>query len=159
MLRSFNSVIERICYVAGGAFFLAFILCVLFQIASRNLLPGTFVWTDEVAMFCFVWSVFLGAAVGVRRGVHYVVEILPAHFRRTNLALTLLALILCLPLIRVLVINGWSYADMSWRRYSFSLGFPMFYQNVVVAVSGAAMALFSVELIVETYRRLFPGRS
>ncbi len=155
MLTKLNSGIERLCYVAGGTCFLIFILCVLFQILSRNLLPGSYVWTDEVAMFCFVWSVFLGAAVGFRKGVHYVVEILPAHFERSNLALALLALVLCLPVIWVLIVNGWSYADMSWRRYSFSLGFPMFYQNVVIAVAGAAMMLFAIELIVRTATRLF----
>ena len=147
MLRRVNAALEKALYLLGGALFVVFIVVVLFQIGSRNLMPGTFVWTDEVAMFCFVWSVFLGAAVGLRRGVHYVVEILPQRFARANQALMLLALILCLPLIWVLAVNGWSYADMSWRRYSFSLGYPMFYQNVVVAIAGGAMALFAVELV------------
>lgn len=155
MLTKFNAGLERLLYVVGGAFFLTFIACVLFQIAARNLLSGTFIWTDEIAMFCFIWTVFLGSAVGYRRGVHYVVEVLPASFTRTNLALALLALFLCLPLIWVLAINGWTYANMSWRRFSFSLGLPMFYQNAAVAVAGAAMAIFSVELIVDTARRLF----
>lgn len=158
MLTRFNAGLERFFYLVGGAFFLAFILCVLFQIVARNSSLGTFVWTDEVAMFCFVWTVFLGSAVGYRRGVHYVVEVLPASFTRTNTALTLLALFLCLPVIWVLTVNGWTYAEMSWRRFSFSLGFPMFYQNAAVAVSGAAMAIFSLELIVATAGRLFTNR-
>ena len=61
-------------------------------------------------------------------------------------------------MIWVLTVNGWTYAEMSWRRFSFSLGFPMFYQNAAVAVSGAAMAIFSLELIVTTAGRLFTNR-
>ena len=159
MIRSFNTALERLYYIAGGAFFLVFVGCVMFQILARNLLSGSFVWTDEIAMFCFIWSVFLGTAVGFRRGAHYVVEILPIHFVRANLALTLLALALCLPLIGLLAIDGLTYAQMSWRRFSFSLGYPMFYQNIAVAVSGAGMAIFSLELIAETYRRLASSAS
>ncbi|HBS21826.1 MULTISPECIES: TRAP transporter small permease subunit [Thalassospira] len=159
MLHKFNSVVERVYFIAGGLFFLAFIACVLFQIASRNFLPGSFIWTDEIAMFCFIWSVFLGATVGFRRGAHYVVEIFPVHFVRSNLALTLLALVLCLPLIYVLATDGLTYAEMSWRRFSFSLGYPMFFQNIVVTVSGAAMAFFAIELVADTWCRLFPKHS
>jgi TRAP-type C4-dicarboxylate transport system permease small subunit len=140
MLHKFNSVVERVYFIAGGLFFLAFIACVLFQIASRNFLPGSFIWTDE-------------------RGAHYVVEIFPVHFVRSNLALTLLALVLCLPLIYVLATDGLTYAEMSWRRFSFSLGYPMFFQNIVVTVSGAAMAFFAIELVADTWCRLFPKHS
>ena len=155
MLSRLNNAVERVLYFVGGAFFLVFIVVVLFQVGSRNLFPGTFVWTDEIAMFCFVWSVFLGAAVGYRRGVHYVVEILPPSFVRTNRVLMIVAALLCLPMIWVFVVNGWSYADRSWRRYSFSLGYPMFYQNIVVPISGAAMALFSIELLVRLISQAF----
>src|SRR3989442_8185908 len=41
---------------------------------SRYVLVRTFTWYDEIARGCFVWVVFLGAAVGVRRGAH-----LPPH--------------------------------------------------------------------------------
>ncbi|OLC39418.1 MAG: hypothetical protein AUH81_01705 [Candidatus Rokubacteria bacterium 13_1_40CM_4_69_5] len=37
---------------------------------SRYVLVRTFTWYDEIARGCFVWVVFLGAAVGVRRGAH-----------------------------------------------------------------------------------------
>ena len=53
---------------------------------SRYVLLRTFTWYDEIARACFVWVVFLGAAVGVKRGAHFglhmLVDMLPKHARR-----------------------------------------------------------------------------
>ena len=43
----------------------------LLGIFSRYVLERTFVWYDEVARASFMWLVFLGAAVAVRRGAHF----------------------------------------------------------------------------------------
>lgn len=147
MIGKLNSAIERVLQIAAGLLFVTFIVTILFQVVARNFIAMSFVWTDEIAMFCFIWSVFLGAAIGYRHGLHYVVEVFPETWVRTNRALALVALVLGFPLIWVLATSGWDYAQMGWRRYSFSLGFPLFYQNVAVALSGAAMILFTLEIL------------
>tara|TARA_R110002124_G_scaffold149793_2_gene315963 strand:- start:11283 stop:11783 length:501 start_codon:yes stop_codon:yes gene_type:complete len=148
MLSKLNGLIETILKLAGGLLFAAFILIILFQVFARNFIAMSFVWTDEIAMFCFIWSVFIGAAVGYRHNLHYVVEIFPEDFVRTNKALKLVGLLLGFPLVWVLATGGWDYAQLGWRRYSFSLGYPIFYQNVVVALSGAVMVLFTIEIAI-----------
>ena len=49
------------------------VLCadVFLGVFSRYVLMSTFTWYDEIARLLFVWIVFLGAAVGVRRGTHF----------------------------------------------------------------------------------------
>lgn len=147
MIGKLNGAIERVLQIAAGMLFATFIVTILFQVVARNFIAMSFVWTDEIAMFCFIWSVFLGAAIGYRHGLHYVVEVFPETWIRTNRVLALIALVLGFPLIWVLAVNGWDYAQMGWRRYSFSLGFPLFYQNVAVALSGAVMILFTLEIL------------
>ena len=53
---------------------------------SRYVLFRTFTWYDEIARACFVWVVFLGAAVGVKRGSHFglhmLIDMLPERARR-----------------------------------------------------------------------------
>jgi TRAP-type C4-dicarboxylate transport system permease small subunit len=46
----------------------ALVVDVFLGVFSRYVLHATFQWYDEVARLCFVWMVFLGAAVAVRRG-------------------------------------------------------------------------------------------
>lgn len=154
MIVRINDNIEATVKALGGVLFSAFIVITLFQVFVRNFISMSFVWTDEVAMFCFIWSVFLGATIGYRHGVHYVVEIFPEHFVRTNIVLRLVALALGFPLIWVLTTSGFEYAQMGWRRYSFSLGFPLFYQNIAVAISGAVMMLFTLELTLKCLKDL-----
>ena len=49
------------------------LLCadVFLGVFSRYVIGSTFTWYDEIARLLFVWIVFLGAAVGVRRGAHF----------------------------------------------------------------------------------------
>ncbi len=61
---------------------------------SRYVLARTFTWYDEIARAAFVWVVFLGAAVGVKRGAHFrlhlLVDLLPRPLQRVARGLGLL---------------------------------------------------------------------
>ena len=59
--------IERVCL----ALMLALVGDVFLGVFSRYILQATFQWYDEVARLCFIWIVFLGAAVAVKRGMHF----------------------------------------------------------------------------------------
>lgn len=55
------------------------------QLGSRYFLDAQFPWTEELARFCFTWTVFLGAAYAMRTGgliaVHVLVDIFPDRMR------------------------------------------------------------------------------
>ena len=59
------------------------IIPVTLQIFSRytELIPS-YIWTEELARFCFIWSIMLGAMVGVREGTHFEVDLWPPTERR-----------------------------------------------------------------------------
>jgi len=64
---------------------------------SRYVMHATFQWYDEVARLCFVWMIFLGAAVAVRRGAHFRLHLLvdrcgPATRRWVDLLGTLVVI-------------------------------------------------------------------
>jgi len=54
------------------------ILAVCLQIVSRytGLIPR-YIWTEEVARFCFVWIIMIGATLSVRDGTHFDVDLMP----------------------------------------------------------------------------------
>lgn len=74
--------------VEGVLLVLMVALCVdvFLGVFSRYVMGRTFTWYDEIARLCFVWIIFLGAAVGVRRSTHFrlhlVVDRLPAALQR-----------------------------------------------------------------------------
>ena len=55
------------------------IIPVSLQIFSRytELIPS-YIWTEEMARFMFIWTIMLGAMVGVRESTHFEVDLLPA---------------------------------------------------------------------------------
>ncbi|PRY65750.1 TRAP-type C4-dicarboxylate transport system permease small subunit [Vreelandella songnenensis] len=146
-MRKINDLIEKILLMLAGSLFAAFILTVLYQVVARNYLKISVSWTDEVAMACFIWSVFIGAAVALRNRKHYVIDIFPPQFVVTQRVLRLFGSLACLPLIYVLIVHGHVLVDMGWNRRSVALGTPMAYLFAALPVAGVAMVLFSIETL------------
>ncbi|MFI0472695.1 TRAP transporter small permease [Halomonas sp. HMF6819] len=157
-MRLINDVLERVLTLIAGSLFAIFILTVLYQVFARSVLAISVSWTDEIAMSCFVWAVFLGAAVALRRRQHYVVDVFPSHFVVTQRALRLFGSIACLPVIYVLVVNGNVLVDMGWHRRSVALGTPMSYVFAAMPVAGVAMFLFSIEILLKDIKMLARGK-
>ena len=54
------------------------IVPVSLQIFSRyTALIPSYIWTEEMARFLFVWMVMIGAMIGVRDGAHFEVDVWP----------------------------------------------------------------------------------
>ncbi|HEY7250866.1 MAG TPA: TRAP transporter small permease subunit, partial [Methylomirabilota bacterium] len=67
LLRALSQLVEGLLLV------MMVVLCadVFLGVFSRYVIGRTFTWYDEIARLLFVWIVFLGAAVGVRRTAHF----------------------------------------------------------------------------------------
>jgi TRAP-type C4-dicarboxylate transport system permease small subunit len=54
------------------------IVPVVLQVLSRftSLIPR-YIWTEEVARFCFIWIIMLGSMIAVRDDTHFDLEVLP----------------------------------------------------------------------------------
>src|SRR6201990_3715565 len=65
----------------------ALIFPVTLQIVSRytSLIPSSS-WTEEMARFLFIWTIMIGAMVGVREALHFEVDVWPDLSRRSEAA-------------------------------------------------------------------------
>ena len=65
---------------------------VTLQIISRYtpFIPS-YIWTEEMARFLFVWTIMIGAMVGVREAQHFEVDVWPDLSRRSEAAVRILA--------------------------------------------------------------------
>jgi TRAP-type C4-dicarboxylate transport system permease small subunit len=137
-------------------------MVVLLQILARNYIKVPMVWTSEVALFCFLWSVYLGTAVAVRSRQHYIVELLPNDFIRTKAIMTTFSDIVIFSLIFVLVWGGVKFTQMGLHRFLVSIPLSMAWLFVAMPISGAVMFLFGIENIVDdviNLKKLFKGRA
>ena len=72
----FVKIYTEILCAFGCTFYLAFCVCVLIQIISRNLLPSAPSWTEEAARYTFVYMVAFGCGVAVLKDEFVFVEFL-----------------------------------------------------------------------------------
>lgn len=123
----------------------ALVVDVFLGVFSRYVLHATFQWYDEVARLCFVWMVFLGAAVAVRRGAHFRLHLLIDRFGpRLRHAADLAVGLLVLTFGGVLVAGGIAMYPVARRQVTDSLELSMLWFHGALPVGGALMVLFAL---------------
>jgi len=153
-LRRLN---DFLCYVLTKCcmiFVLIFTGVVIFQVLARNYILVSVPWTDEVALILFVWSVFLGAAVALRKRMHYLVDLFPPSCKRTNSFLDLFASFLVLGVVLVLLYGGSVFANMGLSRRFSSILITQSWLFVSMPIAAVCMLLFSVENIANDFSKL-----
>jgi TRAP-type C4-dicarboxylate transport system permease small subunit len=122
------------------------LLSVSAQILSRILGVAFLVWTDEVTRVAVVWLTFLGAAVGVRRKTHFVIDLfvgwLPAGIARGVRYGIWAAVVLS---VLVLVGIGWQLAEIGLQRVYPITRISQTWAWAAVPLGSALMLLFLVE--------------
>jgi TRAP-type C4-dicarboxylate transport system permease small subunit len=115
---------------------------------SRYVLLRTFTWYDEIARACFVWVVFLGAAVGVKRGSHFglhmLVDALPQPTRRLA-ALVAPAVIIAFSC--VLVVQGLEFMEFGKFQQLPVMGISKVWIYAAMPVGGALMILYALQAL------------
>jgi TRAP-type transport system small permease protein len=70
--------IERILRFVMTTLFALLLVPVCLQILARYIdFVPRYIWTEEVARFCFIWLIMLGAMIAVRHDTHFDVDLLP----------------------------------------------------------------------------------
>ena len=139
-----NGVVEWLCLVL-----MAVLACdLMLGVFSRYVLLRTFTWYDEIARACFVWVVFLGAAVGVKRGAHFglhmLVDMLPRYARRLAGFVTPVVI---MAFSAVLVVQGLAFMEFGRFQQLPVMGISKVWIYAAMPVGGALMILYSLQAL------------
>ena len=132
------------------------IIPVTLQIISRYtpLIPS-YIWTEEMARFLFVWTIMIGAMVGIRESQHFEVDVWPDLSRRSEAMVRILARLGVLALALVFVTAGIEFTRFAWNRTSELADLPLWLIHVAWPISGVTWIVFAGEQIVDEMRILF----
>jgi TRAP-type C4-dicarboxylate transport system permease small subunit len=135
---------------------LALLLPVSLQIFSRytSVIPS-FIWTEEMARFLFIWMVMLGAAVALREGSHFIVDVWPQLRPRWLAASRIVAGLFVLLLAIAFVWWGIEFTQFAWGRSSELAELPLWLIHVAWPVTGASWIVFLGEQMADDLRRVF----
>jgi TRAP-type C4-dicarboxylate transport system permease small subunit len=133
--------IERVCLVL----MVALVGDVFLGVFSRYVMQATFKWYDEVARLCFVWIIFLGAAVAVRRRLHFRMHLLVDRFKPgARRAIERVVILTVIGFGAILVAGGLRIAPIAHRQLTDALEISQLWFFAALPVGGALMILFAL---------------
>lgn len=129
---------------------------VTLQILSRytGIIPR-WIWTEEVARFCFMWIILIGAMIAVRDGTHFDVDVLPhPRTRHAEAVRDLVVYAFMLVVALVFVRYGYDFAMFGWQQESELTGINMLAIHIAYPLAGVTWLLFLGERVVNAVRAL-----
>ena len=119
------------------------IVPVSLQIFSRyTALIPSYIWTEEMARFLFIWMIMIGAMIGVREGTHFEVDLWPRLGRRAEAAVRLVASLGVLAMALVFVWAGIEFTRFGWNRTSELAELPLWMIHIAWPVTGFTWLVF-----------------
>jgi TRAP-type C4-dicarboxylate transport system permease small subunit len=102
------------------------IIPVSLQIFSRyTALIPSYIWTEEMARFLFIWTISIGAMIGVRESSHFEVDLLPQLGPRGEAIARVTGRIGILIMALVFVFSGIKFTEFAWFRTSELADLPL----------------------------------
>ena len=114
------------------------------QVVFRYVIEGSLPWSEELLRFLFVWTTFLGAGIGVRKGAHLVLTIivnnLPPKLKKFVVFINYL---ICIAFSAIIGMLGLSVVSMQaeFNVRSSAMVLPMYWISLAIPVSFALIIL------------------
>ncbi|MBM3568487.1 MAG: TRAP transporter small permease subunit [Alphaproteobacteria bacterium] len=160
MIRSVIAAYGRLLDILLAASVLILVFPVTLQIFSRfTALIPSYIWTEEMARFLFVWTIMIGAMVGVRDSAHFEVDLWPAGGKRAAAAARLIGRLGVLAMAVLFIVAGIEFTQFAWNRISELAELPLWLIHVAWPATGATWLIFLGPQLRDDLIELFGSRS
>jgi len=130
------------------------------QVFSRyTALIPSYIWTEELSRFLFIWMVMLGAMIGIKEGTHFEVDVWPELGRRANAALKILSHLFVLVFALVFTFWGVKFVQFGWYQESELAELPMPFIFLAWPLTGATWLVFLGEIFYDNVRIVFGSQA
>lgn len=141
----------------GAVFLCVTTFIVIMNVITRYFLNFTFTWAEEIAVGCFVWTIFLGLANAYKTrgliGVELLTNLVPEKGRPVIVFITSLV---------VSVISGTMFAfslkyvmNSTKITAALELSYKYIYSSIVF--SFALMTIYSIYFLEQSFRKMVTG--
>ena len=132
------------------------IIPVTLQIIARyiGIIPR-YIWTEEMARFCFIWVILVGSMIAVRDGTHFTVDLLPKATTKKGEALTRMFVDFWIFVTAMIfIVWGWPLVQFGLLQTSEMAELPMVYIYMAWPIAGITWILFLIEKFVDNINLL-----
>lgn len=149
-LKRMNAAASAALLHAGAAGLIIMTAIIGWQVFGRFVLRSSPAWAEQTALVLMIWYVFFAAAAGVREGFHIrILALQSAVPPRAARVLRLLAHLVVGASGIAMLIWGSELVIRTWSHVIPTLGLPRGVAYLSLPLSGALIALFVVELVLE----------
>jgi TRAP-type C4-dicarboxylate transport system permease small subunit len=149
--------LEGLLMVLCGVSITGFTLSVLCDVVSRTI-GHPWLWLQQVTTGFFGWGVFIGMAAATRRHDHlFLSEITRRMSGAPRMAIELFDRLVILAVALAMVWFGYLNYLLDFGSFRMPSMIPLATYTAAVPLSGALIALFAVEQIVNGWRHGFAG--
>lgn len=127
------------------------IIPVTMQIFARYIgfIPR-YIWTEELARFCFIWIILVGAMIAMRDDEHFKVDLLPTPKSNRGKALSLMFVdAMTFVMAAIFVVWGWPLVEFGLLQTSEMAELPMVFIYIAWPLTGVTWILFLSERVVD----------
>jgi TRAP-type C4-dicarboxylate transport system permease small subunit len=158
MYRKFTAAYAKLLSWILVASVAILIIPVSMQIFSRTIpLIPAYIWTEEMARLMFVWSIMIGAMIGIREGTHFEVDVWPDMGPRATAALKLVSGLFVMVFALVFVWWGWEFTWSARNRISELAELPLWMIHLAWPLAGFTWVVFQAEHLHDNARVLASG--
>ena len=134
------------------------IIPVSLQIFSRmTALIPSYIWTEEMARFFFIWMIMIGAMVAIRDSAHFDVDLWPELPPRADALLRIASSLFVLVMALVFLWYGIKFVQFGWSQNSELAELPMPFIFAAWPLAGLTWVLFLGEKFRGHFRTLVDG--
>lgn len=147
--------LEKIQITIGVISLSIFFIAIIIQIVTRHLgIPV--IWTEEVANYSFIWSVFMGAAVMVNKKEHFSFDFLSQKLKgksKSSLLIVIDSIVLLFAL--ALFYYGIEAVRTFWNYNWAALpSMKMGYVWISIPIMGITMAIYTINHLINSVKDL-----
>ncbi len=157
----FRSIVAAYSWLLSQLLVLSLVVLIVpvsLQIFSRyTALIPSYIWTEEMARLLFIWTIMIGAMIGVREGSHLVVDVWSGLSPRANAAVSLISRFAILIIALVFLWSGWEFTRFAFNRISEMAEMPLWLIHVAWPLAGFTWIVFLGEQIYDDLRVLCGG--
>jgi TRAP-type C4-dicarboxylate transport system permease small subunit len=156
MLTLYKRVLDRIGAVEQGfgvTLILLMVVAITVQVFTRYALGRPIAWVEESATYAFIWMVFVGASLGLKRGRHILIATFGSHLPpRIAAAMRMLVWALVLVMLVVMIDQGMKVMGIEGRSKTISLPIELprsWFYSLPLTMAAASMTITAIYLFLE----------
>ncbi len=148
-------VLEMILMILCGVLLFSFSTTVMFDIVTRTI-GHPWLWLQEVTQTFFIYGIFIGAAVATRRNDHlYLTAVAEALHGTPRIVAEVVIRLVVLAVALFLIYFGYINFLRGFSSFRMPSLTPIASLYAAIPVSGALIALFTIEQLVNGWRKGF----